>query len=319
MELAQLENLVILSEHLHFRRAAVAAGVSASTLSRQIGDLEADLDVRLFDRNRRQVSLTPAGRMYVDEAKAVLHRLRFAAIDARRVARGEQESLRIGHGDAVGLALLQLALPRLRASFRDLRLEVVEAPSEDLLDRLVARSIDVALIRPPVRVDGLADEHLCEEELVVVLPVGHRLAGERPVSMADLAGEPLVVPPRSLAPGAYDMIMAQFTGHRVRPEVIQEGSTASSVMLLVAAGLGVAVMPVFSTYHIDLNGIEVRPLAGPSATLALHAAWRDTDDLETISPFRTFLAEAVEECAAGPRRGIFAPAEGGTPPHAEPE
>ena len=295
MELSQLRNFVILAEHLHFRRAAAVVGVSASTLSRQISELEADLDVRLFERNRRQVVLTPAGEAFLRETQVVLHRLRFASIDARRVARGEQVRIRIGHGDSIGLVLLERALPRLRAKCPDVRLEVAEAPTTELLERLVARTLDLALVRPPVHAAGIDDVHLCDERLVVALPSGHRLAEAERVDIADLDGEPLVVPPRPGAPGAYDTIIGLFADAHVRANVVEEGSTAASLLLLVAAGLGVAITPYHSTRHFDSDNMTVRPLAGRPATLPLHVAWRGDDANEALPLLRAVLESAAAD------------------------
>ncbi|MCU4185456.1 LysR family transcriptional regulator [Acidiferrimicrobium sp. IK] len=307
MELAQLENFVVLADHLHFRRAASLTGVSASTLSRQIGDLERDLGFRLFERNRRQVSLTPAGEVFLAETRAVLHRLRFAVIDAGRIARGEQARLRIGHGDAVGLALLQATLPRLREKYPDMRLVVVEAPTAELLDGVIARSVDVALVRPPVHGDGLEHQALCEEELVVALPAGHGLCEQARVAVQDLAGEALVVPPRSASPGAFDVIMGIFAAARVQANVVEEATTDASVLLLVGAGLGVAVTPVFSTRHYEPGGVEVRPLARP-ARLPLHMAWRSEDRSSALPVLRGLLEAAVAERAVE-GTGMFLPPE----------
>jgi DNA-binding transcriptional LysR family regulator len=297
MELSQLEYFVVLAEHLHYRHAALAAGTSPSTLSRQIADLEADLDTRLFERNRRQVRLTPAGEAFLLDARATLHRLRFAAVEARRIGRGDQGRLRVGHGDAVAVHILQVALPALRLAHPGMRLQVVEAPSTRLIDELGSGRIDLALVRPPVHRPGLEDEWLCDEAFVVVVPAGHRLAGRRRLRVADLGGEALIVPERESNPGAYDAVMAVFTAARVPVDVAEESTTSLSTLLMVGAGLGVALVAESATVHADVDGLVVVPLAG-SPTIGLHAAWRAGEQEVGVRDLRLAVLDAVAAVAA---------------------
>lgn len=307
MELVQLEHFVVLAEQLHFRRAAAVAGISASTLSRQINELEADIDARLFERNRRQVRLTPAGQAFLVDAQATLHRLRFAALDARRIGRGEQERLRIGHGDAVALEVLQLALPQLRTTHPDVRLQVSEATSAQLVEAVSSRELDIALVRPPVHHAGVEEEHVCDELVVAVLPGTHRLSGRRRLRVTELAGESLVVPPRAQSPGEYDLVMSTFAAAKVPPDVAEEASNTASLLLLVAAGLGVALAPVCATHHFDLGGIAVVSLAGSPALLPLHVVWRAGEEESAGAALRKAVGAAVGELASRPGSGVFSP------------
>lgn len=309
MELVQLEHFVVLAEQLHFRRAATVAGVSASTLSRQINELERDIDTRLFERNRRQVRLTPAGQAFLADAQATLHRLRFAAIDARRIGRGEQERLRIAHGDAIAVQLLQVALPRLRAAHPEVRLQLVEGPSARMLEAVAAREVDLALIRPPIHDAGVEGQHLCDETMVVAVPSTHRLGARRRIRLADLAGEPLVVPQRSMSPGDYDAVMAAFAAARVPPDIAEEATTTVSLLLMVGAGLGVALVPASSARHTDLDGVTFAQLSGGPAMVALHAAWRGGEDAATVLATLDEVRRAVVTCAERPDR-IVRPAPG---------
>ena len=142
----------------------------------------------------------------------------------------------------------------------------------------------------------------------MAMPAEHRLCRQPRVSVADLAGEPLVVPSRSTAPGAYDVIVGLFAAERCSANVVEEGTSASSVFLLVATGLGVAVTPVYATRHVQTTGIEVRPLAGRAAAMALHAAWRSDDPNEAIPVLRTLLYDGVRQLAAVDS-GVAAPVE----------
>lgn len=298
MEMMQLEHFVLLAEHLHYRRAASLSGVSASTLSRQITDLESEVGARLFERNRRGVRLTAAGRVFLPEVQETLHRLRFAAIEARRVGAGAAERVRIGHGDALAVRVLQHALPVVREEHPDLRLQVVEAPSTRLYDRLCRSELDLALVRPPLA-DGLVGELLCLERLVAVVPAGSVLARRKRLRADDLLGEPLVVPERTMSPGEHDAVMAALGAVGSAAEVAEEASSTASLLLMIGAGLGVGLVAEGAVEHLDVDGVVALPLAG-SPSVELWASWREGHETPVVKSVLNAVRAAVADIA-GPR------------------
>ncbi|HET9689957.1 MAG TPA: LysR substrate-binding domain-containing protein [Acidimicrobiales bacterium] len=297
MEVTQLELFVLLAEHLHFRRAAALSGVSASTLSRRISDLEVEVGVRLFERNRRAVRLTPAGRVFLPDAQETLHRLRFAAMEARRVGAGAAERVRIGHGDAAAVEILQRALPQLRASHPDVRLQVTEAPSSRLAERLRVGELDLALLRAPVPA-GVRSEALVSEELVAVVPTDSPLAQRRRVRAADLLEFTLVVPERTNSPGEHDAVMAALGASGSALAVAEEASSTASLLLMVGAGLGVGLVPQAAMRHADVAGVAVVPLA-TRAVVELWLAWPHDEPSPAVRDAIAAVRASVRESPDG--------------------
>ena len=298
MEIETLEQFVTLAEHLHFRRTAESARISPSTLSRNITELEAEVGARLFERNRRQVALTPAGEAYLVKVADVLYSLDDAAREARRVAGGDAERLRIGHGDALAVTLLRAALPVLHARRPAVILEVIEAPSAELIDGLIRHRLDLALVWPPIHGPGLIDEPVGEDPLLAVVPLGHRLAKRSTVGVADLAGEPLVVSLRTACPGLHDRVVTAFRDVGAEPIICEQATTNASLLLLVAAGLGVTLVPASAAAHADIEGLVALPLDDPSVTIPLHLCWRRGEDNPATLAARTAIFEQASERTA---------------------
>ncbi|HKA87004.1 MAG TPA: LysR family transcriptional regulator [Haliangiales bacterium] len=242
MELRHIRYFVTLAEELHFGRAAARVHIAQPSLSRQIRDLEAELGLRLFDRNRRRVSLTPAGAAFLDESRLLLARIEDAVTAARRAARGELGRLRIAYVPAAALG----GLPEIVRSFRA-RLPGVEVQLEDMpparqIEALHAGRVDVGFARGPVTDAELATEVVFEEPLLAALPSGHPLGRHRRLDVAMLAHEPFVVPARSRGAGFHDQVLALCVAAGFSPRVVQEGSQIDALHL-VAAGCGVAIIP----------------------------------------------------------------------------
>src|SRR4029453_2884439 len=200
MELRHLRYFVAVAQELHFGRAAARLQVAQPALSRQIRDLEEEMALRLFERNRRRVALTAAGAAFLDEARSLLGHVERAVHTARRAARGEHGTLRIGYVPAV----VYTGLPEIVRAFRK-RLPGVAVQFKEMspplqLEALLGERVDVGFVRGPVHEPALAAMTVLEEPLVAVLPSGHRLGGHKRLGLAMLAGEPFVLQARSLRP-----------------------------------------------------------------------------------------------------------------------
>jgi DNA-binding transcriptional LysR family regulator len=283
--------------------SAVARQVrrSASTVGRGLDELEADVGVGLLRRTPRGIELTAAGRAFEIEARALLAQIRRSRETAVRGSKGEGPVLRVGHVAAASYVLLPPILGELRSRFPELRMSITEALTTRLLKLLRERKLDVALLRKPVADDGLVEEALLFETLVLAVPEGHALAACDPVSLVDLAGIPLITMPRRLSPDMYDRQVSMLRRVGVQPLVeIGHGTHPFSLLLLVAAGLGVAIVPLQTAAGFNQRGVAVRSITPEPDPLALSMAWREGD----TNPYVMAFAESARTTSIPASAGI---------------
>ena len=289
MELRHLRYFVAVAEELNFGRAARRLGIAQPPLSRQIRALESELAARLFARSKRQVRLTDAGRVLLEEARTALGHTERAAERVRRAGRGEAGCLAVAFAPAAELALV----PRLVAPFmrrhREVQLELHTMDPDDHLRALHAGTVDAGVL--PLPTAGSRDvvvETLLAEEICAVLPQRHRLAARHRVPLAMLAQEPFVLFRRAVAPRLHDAIVTMLHESGVTPTTRCHVSHLHTCVAAVAAGLGVALLPAASQGGHG-NGVVYRRLAGPPPRLEVGMMYRRDDPSEIL---RTFLASA---------------------------
>jgi len=293
MELRHLRSFVAVAEELHFGRAAARVHIVQPALSRQIRVLEEEMGLRLFERDRRRVALTPAGAAFLNETRALLEHVARAVESARSAARGELGSLRIGYVPAMVSTGLPEIVRRFRRRFPGVDVRLQEMNPAMQVEALLGDRVDVGFVRGPIHEPARATRTVLEEPLMAALPSGHRLGRHTRLRLAMLAGEPFVLQARSRGPGSHDQILAVCRSAGFSPRVVQEGSYAE-VASLVASGAGVAIVPA-SLRAIRRAGVLYRPLHERSMT-RLDMVWRKGAALPVL---RAFLAEVQE---SGPRR-----------------
>jgi DNA-binding transcriptional LysR family regulator len=274
MDLRQFRYFVAVAEERHFGRAAERLHMAQPPLSHAIRQLEGELGVVLFDRTTRRVDLTDAGRAYLDRVQAILAEVDEAAHHARRVAAGAVGHLTLGCVGSVTYSLLptlsrHLAteLPGIDFSFRG------EMLAPDQVEALRNGAIDVALLRPPVADPSLAVHTLRRDPLVVALPAEHPLAAKTEVCAADLAGVDLIVHLADRLSAMHDVVFGVLYDAGVEPHIRHEVGETSTLVTLVAGGLGAAVVPEPVT-ALALDGVVYRPLVRPAAAIELAVAHR---------------------------------------------
>jgi DNA-binding transcriptional LysR family regulator len=294
MELRHLRYFVAVAEEGHVTRAAARLGIQQPPLSQQIRALETELEVQLFHRKPRGVELTPAGEALLAEARIVLNGAEHAITAARRAARGEAGRLGLGFTSSASFHPL---VPRLIREFREasplVSLTLEEAGTAELVDGLRAERIDAAFVRSPIGpAADLTIRSVLEEEMVAVLPAGHRLAASTTTArlpLIALESETFILYRRPLGPGLYDAIIAACQRAGYSPRIGQEAPRMLATLSLVAAGLGVTLIPA-SMQRIGMEGLAYRAIqrkAGLAAPLNL-ACRRG----ETAPAVRRFLALA---------------------------
>jgi DNA-binding transcriptional LysR family regulator len=272
----RLAAFAALAEELHFTRAAARLHVAQPALTKRIQQLERALGVRLFDRTRRSVRLTAAGELLLPPATSALQGIEAFAAAAGRLAAGDLGRLRVAFTPSAPHHVLPGVVRAFRRQHPDVDCRLTETGSDEQIERLLAGDLDVGILRPPARVPSrLLCRRFLEEPFVAVLPRDHPLTSRRALALADLAAEPFVLIARRVVRQVHDQVLAACRSAGFTPAVVQEGTHIHSVAALVAAGLGVSVMPA-SAARLGLRTVVCRPLRHtPLTTIMAVATVRD--------------------------------------------
>jgi DNA-binding transcriptional LysR family regulator len=276
MELRHLRYFVAVAEERHITRAAERLGIQQPPLSQQIRALETELQVQLFRRKPRGVELTQAGEALFAEAEAILRQVDEAVTAARRTARGEAGRFALGFTSS---ASFHPVVPQLIRDYREthpgVALSLEESGTGELVAALLDERLDAAFVRSPIGpAEGIAVDSVLEEAMVAALPAGHKLAAGpagRPLALAALMAETFILYRRPLGPGLYDAIIAACQRAGYSPTIGQEAPRMLATLSLVAAGLGVTLVPQ-SMRRLRVHGVVYRALdsaAGLGAPLNL--------------------------------------------------
>ncbi|MEO3827133.1 LysR family transcriptional regulator [Actinomadura sp. B10D3] len=276
LPLPQLHAFVVLAEELHFGHAADRLGIAQPPLSQQIRRLEGKVGHALFTRGPGRVALTPAGRELLPAARRALGDLAAGLAAARAAGDGRTGRLRIGFAASLALTVLPGLLRTFRRRFPGVDLDIREMTTAPQLTALRDRTIDIGLLREPPDEAGLVFETVVTEPFVAVLPAAHPLAAQRTVRVADLAGSPFVLLPRTAGPGLYDRITGLCAAAGFAPRVVQDAVEWQTVCALVEAGLGVSLAPA-GIRRIRLRGVAFRRIEPGDARTRVAAAWRPGD------------------------------------------
>lgn len=291
MELRHLRYFIAVAEELHFGRAAQMLGISQPPLSQQIQALEQDIGARLFERTNRRVELSEAGRLFLDEARLVLAQVDKAADVARRAQLGELGELKIGFTSSAPFnSTIPQAIFTFRQQFPSVHLTLREMSSTQVAEALVDGSIEIGIMRPLGLPDSLSVVELTREPLVAVLSSKDPLAlgSEDGLFLSDLAHEPFVFFPRSYGSGLYAQLLSLAREAGFSPNFAQEAGEAMTIIGLVAAGLGVSVLPA-SFQRMRIDGVVYRSLLDPGAMSAVWLAQRKGQ----VSPMATAFVDLL--------------------------
>lgn len=272
MELRHLRYFLAVAEQRNFTRAAETLGIGQPPLSQQIRDLETEIGAQLFHRVPHGAELTAAGEAFLPEAIASLAAADNARRAAQRAARGETGRLALGFtASAAFNPMVTGMIRRFRIRWPDVELSLSEMNSNLLMERLTKGELDVAFIRPGVENPAeVRLKRMDDEPMLIALPTHHDLARHRELPLASLAGEPFILFPRTVGLSLYDDIQRACREAGFDLVVTQVAPQIPSVVNLVAAGLGVSIVPA-SIAKIAIEGVVYRPIKGPPliARLAL--------------------------------------------------
>ncbi|NKM54014.1 transcriptional regulator [Rhizobium anhuiense] len=277
MELRHLRYFLAVAEECNFTRAAAKLGIGQPPLSQQIRDLEREVGAALFHRVPHGAELTAAGAAFLGEAKASLAAAEKAKLAAQSANRGETGRLSLGFTASSAFnPVVSATIRRFRARWPDVRLALTEMNTLALMQKLEGGELDAAFMRPSLDDPaGVRLRRLPDEPMVIALPASHPLARRSKLPLAALADEPFILFPRLVGLSLYDDVVLACRKAGFELTVAQEAPQISSVVNLVAAELGVSIVPA-SISQIRLEGVAYRPIEGPPAVARLALAMLKT-------------------------------------------
>jgi DNA-binding transcriptional LysR family regulator len=296
IELRQLRYFVTVAEELHFGRAARRLHMTQPPLSQTIMALEQMLGAPLFERNRRGVALTAAGAALLPEARRLLEQAGGLAELVQRAATGASGRLSLAFVSSADYSVLPPTLRAYRAAFPQVEISLKEATSDLQLDDLLEGRVDAGLLIPPLP-DRARQEldylPVLREPLVLAAPAGlPGLAGASAADLRAVAGLPLIIFPRHISPGLYDAILSVFRDAGITAEVGQEAIQMQTIVSLVSAGMGIALVPQ-SVSNLRRPGVEYLPLLQGTPLVETGLAWRRDNASPVLRGFLELMRKRI--------------------------
>lgn len=307
IDIRKLRYFLVLSEELHFRRAAERLNITQAPLSLAIQVLERELGAQLFHRTQRRVSLTEIGAAFRGHALSIVGQLEHAVEDIHAMATGEAGYLRIGFTPACALStFFPRAVSAFRARYPLVKMSLGEMTSKEQIIAIANREIDIGFFRTlsPLKQSAINFTFLTEEALVVAMHAGHPLTQYKSLSVRALEDEPLIFPSPKAGVGIHDQVMELFSDQGLTPNIVQQVNEASIAISLAAAGLGLAIVPP-DLQSIKVSNIVYRPLSDAGAITQLLFGNRLGEKSTLVTNFRhltqTMIATTMQKAEKGER------------------
>jgi DNA-binding transcriptional LysR family regulator len=287
MELRHVRYFLAVAEYLNFSKAAQQLHIAQPPLSRQIRQLEDDLGVALFVRNKRHVKLTKAGQVFLLEARKLVVQAGHATEAARHAQKGESGIVRIGIASGLGGVVGRVVGEHCRR-FPAVNIECKDIFSTVQNDLLRKSDIDVGFMRPPVDQVNLNCELLFEEDFVVILPSAHRLTKRKSLRLKDVADEPLIIFDRSFSSGLHDKILGLYSRQGLTPHFavthVEAHEEAGAVMVASGRAIFIGAGAIVTR---SVSGIELAcvPLNEADAKIEVYMSWRKNEESPVLLSF----------------------------------
>ena len=304
LELAQLDCFVAAAEEMHFGHAAVRLNMTQPTLSRQIKALERALKVELFERANRTVKLTSAGQVFLPEAKRILSLVESAANWTRRAWQGEAGVIRLGFTATAAFVDLPLILEQAASELPDVKLFLKEGTSAAQMDALLAGTLDAALLRPPVDRSKFGVMQVRRERFVAALHKNDPRASKKELTLGDFDGKDFIMYSVDGAGYSHRMLTEMFEREGVSPIMIHHLDQNHSILALVSAGLGAALVPD-SLAQLSFSNVVFRRVSlNPPDPLEMFLSWRPENENPVLPVFlslcRTLFSKPNTPAPVGP-------------------
>lgn len=308
MELRHLRYFAAVAETRHFGKAAENLHMAQPPLSQAIRRLETELGVALFSRTTRQVSLTSAGEVFRTDVELILKAVDEAVARVGRFASGVEGVLRVGLTGSASYRQLPALARLVKTEMPEVMLEVHTEMLTPAQERgLVERRLDVGVLRPPIRQEGIAHRALAEEPLVLTVPEEHWLSEAETVRVEQLRHENFVMYAATLGSVVNDAVVRSCVAAGFHPHCAYEVTETSAALALVAAGLGVAVLPD-SIRSAPREGVLCKPLED-AFPVRLDLAWREDDESPLLKNLLDILERSDMFIASAPPEGHAIPGE----------
>jgi DNA-binding transcriptional LysR family regulator len=289
MDFTQLRYFIAVAEELNFRRAAERLHMSQPPLSLQIAQLEGQLGVQLIERNPgARTRLTAAGAGFLEDARRILALAEQAAERACRTGKGEIGSLSVGLTSSMAYGAVPLLLRDFRNANPGLKLQLRELTTAQQEKSLREGTLDLGFCYHPLENADFQTLPVHEETVILALPETHPLTRKTRVALTSLRGESFLSFPRQVSPGLYDLILTAFAQAGFAPNIAQEATQMQTLIALVCAGLGVAVVPE-SMEKLTRPGVEYRFFSKTMPAIQTVAVWRE----EALSPAAARLLDFI--------------------------
>ncbi|MDP9108134.1 MAG: LysR family transcriptional regulator [Pseudomonadota bacterium] len=296
IELRSLRYFLAVAEELHFGRAALRLHMTQPPLSQSIQALEAQLGHALFVRTNRSVALTAAGVALLSQARNLLAQAALLPGVVHQAASGASGHLSLAFVSSADYSVLPPFLRDFRQHYPQVDITLREATTDLQLDDLAQGRIDLGLLiapLPELRKDVLAYRAVLAEPLILAVPEGlQSIRGKRSVQLAALAEQPLIIFPRRIAPAFHDAILATFRAAGVTPRIGQEAIQMQTIVGLVSAGMGIALVPQ-SVSNLKRPGVEYKALRGDSPLIETGLAWRHDNRSPVLHAFLDLLRKKI--------------------------
>ena len=281
MELRQLKYFVAVAEELNFRRAAEKLYMQQPPLSRQIRSLETELGVELFQRSKRNVSLTEAGQAFLAEAKLTLAQAQRAAFAAQQAVPANK--LTIGFSICAFDRVLPDLIQKFRQQYRETQVDLTEMSKEKQIQALLNHQIDIGFCYAPINNSQLDSVNILSEPLAVVLPPDHPLVRQEKIELRSLYAESFILCPEDIKPDVRQQIIQLCDRAGFQPKIVQEASPPEAQLRLVESGVGISLITANCQTRYNAN-VVYRPLI-ELPVLKIAAVWHKKQQSKTLSDF----------------------------------
>ena len=284
MELRHLRYFMAVAEELHFGKAATKLHIAQPPLSQQIQQLETELGFKLFYRTKRRVSLTEAGQAFLTETQQIFQQLEEAIAKSKKISRGEKGTLSIAFVSSAAYNIIPPILRKFRTLVPEVKLQLKELTTKEQLQWLAEERLDLGFVRPPVDKPEFNSQIILWETLIVALPENHFLADRDKISGQSLAEESFILFPRNLAPELYDRVITLCQQANFSPQVIQEAIQMQTIVSLVSAEIGIAIVPE-SLQNLQRTGVIYKPLLEATPQPAIAIVWKKGERSAAVAKF----------------------------------
>ncbi|MCP9198403.1 LysR family transcriptional regulator [Gramella sp. GC03-9] len=293
MEYRQIRYFLVTAEELHFRKAAEKLFITQPGLSRQIRQLEEELDLSLFVRNNRSVQLTPAGEYLYSEFKSNIGELHNLIEHARLIDSGIKGKLRIGYiGSAMNRVIPELLL-QFREEFGKIVFNLKELDNQQQVNHLLSQSLDIGFVRLERVPESLRMVPVLEEPFCLVLPGDHPVNSDNFEGLQQLKDEAFIMFDANYSPSYYNKVMLIFEEYGISPIISHETIHASSIFRLVENKFGISIVPRSLQYGYDLN-IKFIELNDSSQRTVLNAIWNKNRRNPVLENLQNYIRETLE-------------------------